>query len=139
MKAHASPEVRILVVDDYEPFRRLVCKMLHDQPRLRVIEEIQDGLEVVKKAETLQPDLILLDIGLPGISGIEAARRIGKRAPNIKIIFLTQETSPDLVHEALKLGLGYVAKAKATNELLLAVETVLQGKQFIGSGLDGRG
>jgi DNA-binding NarL/FixJ family response regulator len=125
-------------VDDHEPFRRHVAKTLHEQPHLRVVGEVEDGLEAVRQAQILQPDLILLDIGLPGLSGIEAARRIGKLAPQARIIFLTQESSSDMAREAFRLGAqGYVTKVQAGKELLLAVDTVLQGKQFISNGLDG--
>ena len=136
----AGAEVRILVVDDHEPFRRFVSSTLSEQTNLNVIGEGQDGLEAVHQAEALQPDLILLDIGMPGLNGIEAARRIGELAPNARIIFLTQESSPDVVREAFSLGAwGYVVKVQAGDELLIAVESVLQGKQFRSSGLDGHG
>ena len=82
--------------------------------------------------------MILLDIGLPGLNGIEAARRVRELAPEAKIIFLTQESSVDVVHEALSLGAwGYVAKVQAGRELLVAVDMVMQGKRFVSSGLDG--
>jgi DNA-binding NarL/FixJ family response regulator len=133
-----GPQVRILVVDDHESFRRFVSDTLEERPDLQIIAEAQDGIEAVRQAEALQPDMILLDIGLPGLNGIECARRIGKLAPNSRIIFLTQETSADLVHAALNLGaLGYVNKLRAGADLLVAVETVMQGKQFVSSGLDG--
>jgi len=136
----ASDHVRILVVDDHEPFRRFVSSTLHEQPNLQVIGEVQDGLEAVRQAETLQPDLILLDIGLPRLNGIEAARRIGELAPNARIIFLTQESSAEVVREAFRLGAwGYVVKAQVGQELLIAVESVMQGKRFISSRLDGHG
>ena len=97
-------------------------------------------LQAVQQAEILQPDLILLDIGLPGLNGIEAARRIGELAPNARIIFLTQESSADVVREAFSLGAwGYVTKVQAGQELLIAVESVMQSKQFRSSGLDGHG
>jgi DNA-binding NarL/FixJ family response regulator len=130
--------VRVLVVDDFEPFLRFIRSMLQERPELQVICEVSDGLEAVQKAEELQPDLILLDIGLPTLNGIEAARRIRKLAPECKIIFVTQEPSADVVQEALSLGAaGYVLKAQAGNELPAAVEAVLQGKQFVGRGLAG--
>jgi DNA-binding NarL/FixJ family response regulator len=136
----AGTQVLILVVDDHEPFRRFVTSTLHEQPNLHVIGEAQDGLDAVHQAEALQPDLILLDIGLPGLNGIDAARRIGKLAPNTRIIFLTQESSADVVREAFSLGAwGYMVKVQAGQELLIAVEAVMQGKQFISSGLDGHG
>src|SRR5271167_1218712 len=131
-------EVHILVVDDFEPWRSTVCSVLRGWPDLRVICEAADGFEAVQKAEELQPDLILLDIGLPSLSGIESARRIRKLSPESKILFLSQESSADVVQEALSLGaVGYVIKTYAGSELLAAVEAVLQGKQFVGCGLAG--
>jgi DNA-binding NarL/FixJ family response regulator len=110
---------------------------LTEKPELHVIGEVSDGMEAVQKAEELQPDLIVLDIGLPTLSGIEAARRIRKLSPNSKILFVSQEFSTAVAEEALRLGgLGYVAKPHAGTELLAAVEAVLQGKRFVGSGLD---
>jgi len=133
-----SADVRILLVDDNEPFRRFVASALHDQPNLHVIGEVGDGFEAVRQAEAMQPDLILLDIGLPGLNGIGAARRMGELAPNARIIFLTQESSTDMVREALSLGAwGYLIKVQAGKELLVAVEMVMQGKRFVSSGLDG--
>ena len=128
--------VRILVVDDLEPWRRFVSSTLRGQPDLEVISGVSDGLEAVQKAEELQPDLIVLDIGLPKLNGIEAARRIRKLVPKSKILFLSQESSDDVVHEAFSLGArGYVVKIQAGSELLSAVEAVLQGKQFVSKGL----
>jgi DNA-binding NarL/FixJ family response regulator len=102
-------QIRVFVVDDHEPFRRFVCSMLRRQASVQVVGEVQDGLEAVRQAELLQPDLIILDIGLPGLNGIEVARRIGKVASAARIIFLTQECAPDIVKEAFSLGAwGYV-------------------------------
>ncbi|MGA9813310.1 MAG: response regulator transcription factor, partial [Terriglobales bacterium] len=83
------PSVRVLVVEDYEPFRRSVCSMLETRPELQVIGEVSDGLEAVYQAEKLQPDLIVLDIGLPLQNGIEAARQIRELSPNSKVLFLS--------------------------------------------------
>lgn len=88
------PTVRVLVVDDYEPFRRFVCSTLRKRPELQIIGEASDGLEAVHKAEDMQPDLIVLDIGLPTLDGIEAARRIRKLSPQSKILFVSQESLP---------------------------------------------
>ncbi len=103
-----------------------------------MISEVGDGLQAVEKTQELSPDLILLDIGLPSLNGIEAARQILKFVPQSKIIFLTQETSAELVREALNVGAcGYVVKSRAVSDLLGAIEAALQGKRFISSGLDG--
>jgi DNA-binding NarL/FixJ family response regulator len=122
----------VLVVEDFEPFRRFVCSTLRKTPKLRVVCEVSDGLEAVQKAEELKPDLILLDIGLPTLNGIEAARQIRKLAPESKILFLSQESSADIVQEALNLGaLGYIVKAHVGSDLLDAVEAVTLGEQFV--------
>ena len=128
--------VRVLVVDDYEPFRRFVCSTLGIRPDLQVVGEVSDGLEAVQKSAELQPDLIVLDIGLPSLNGIEAARRIRKLSPKSKILFASQESSADIVQQALSSGgLGYVVKAHAGSEFLTAVEAVLRNEQFVSSAL----
>jgi DNA-binding NarL/FixJ family response regulator len=124
------------VVDDYEPWRSFASGTLRKKPGLQVASEASDGLEAVQKAQGLQPDLILLDIGLPTINGIEAARRILQFAPKTKILFVSEQQSPDIVETALRTGAGgYVVKSKAATELLPAVEAVLQGKQFVSASL----
>jgi DNA-binding NarL/FixJ family response regulator len=128
--------IPVLVVDDNEPFRRFVRSTLSTKPELDIIGEVADGLEAVQKALELQPGLIVLDIGLPGLNGLEAARRIRKLSPKSTILFLSQESSPEIVQEALCLGgLGYVIKAHAARDLLLAVEAVLRNEQFVSNAL----
>jgi DNA-binding NarL/FixJ family response regulator len=130
--------IRILVVDDFEPFRVFVLSVFSKTPEFQIICEASDGLEAVQKAEELKPDLILLDIGLPKLNGIQAARQIRKLAPSSKILFLSQESSADVVQEALDLGaMGYVVKAYAGSELLAAVEAVCQGRRFVSVELSG--
>jgi len=126
---------KILVVEDYEQFRRFVCSLVQPRPEFQ-ITQASDGLEAVQKAEELQPDLILLDIGLPGLNGLEVARRVRKLAPGARILFISQESSADVVREALILGArGYVHKPRAARDLLRAVEMVLRGEQFVSDGL----
>lgn len=128
--------IRVLVVDDNEPFRRFVRATLSTKPELKIVSEASDGLEAVQKALELQPGLIVLDIGLPGLNGIEAARRIRKLSPQSTILFLSQESSAEIVQEALSLGaLGYVIKEHAGRDLLIAVEAVLRNEQFVSSAL----
>jgi DNA-binding NarL/FixJ family response regulator len=134
-KPSAAP-TRILVVDDNEPFRHFICSILGKRAELQIIGEATEGLEAVHKSQELQPDLILLDIGLPNLNGFEAARQICKLAPKSKIIFLSQQSSSDIVRGALCLGAkGYIAKANAASDLFVAVEAVVQGKMFISAGL----
>ena len=133
-----SSLIRILVVDDNEGWRRLACLVLRIRPELQVICEASDGVEAVQKAEELRPDLILLDIDLPKLDGIEAARRILQLSPNSKIVFVSVDDSQDVVQVALGTGaLGYVDKARAVSELLPAVDAVLRGAQFVSSTLKG--
>ena len=130
------PPITILVVDDFEPFRRFACPILEREAGLCIIGEASDGLEAVQKIEELQPDLILLDIGLPGLNGIEVARRVGKLAPHARILFVSQDSSFDVVQACLKLGaLGYVHKQRAASELLDAIKSVLAGREFVSSSL----
>jgi two-component system nitrate/nitrite response regulator NarL len=126
--------VRILIVEDFPAFRRFICSMLRVSLHLRVIGEVSDGLEAVQKAAELKPDLILLDIGLPSMNGIEAARQIRKLSPESKIVFLSQETSADVVKEALSTGAwGYVVKTRAASQLLAVVAAVVSGTRFVNS------
>lgn len=128
-----SSVVRVLMADDFEPFRRFLCSTLQKGPEFEVICEVSDGLEAVRNAEELQPDLILLDIGLPRLNGIEAARRIRQLSRQSKILFVSQESATDVVRAALDTGAnGYVVKADAGGELLTAADAVLQGERFVG-------
>ena len=123
-----SLPIRVMVVEDFHSFRSFICSKLEQKPEVRVICEVSDGLEAVQKAEELKPDLILLDIGLPTLNGIEAARRIRELVPESKIIFSSQETSADVVQEAMRLGAwGYVFKTHAEGDLLPAIDAVLSG------------
>jgi DNA-binding NarL/FixJ family response regulator len=131
-------QIRTLVVDDFASFRRRVCWMLEEKSEVRIIGEAVDGVEAVQKAVEFQPDLILLDSDLPKLSGIEAARQIRKIVPKAKILFLSQDSNPEVVHDAFGLGArGYVIKSDASRELLTAVKTVSLGKQYVSRALAG--
>ena len=125
---------RILVVDDFAPFRQFVCSTLAKRTELQIVGEAADGLEAVQKAVALKPDLIILDIGLPSLNGLQAARKILELISASKIIFLSQESSAEVMQEAFDLGAcGYVVKIRAVNELLPAIDAVISGKRFLGS------
>jgi DNA-binding NarL/FixJ family response regulator len=127
--------VRVLVVDDFEPFRQFVCSNLQKNPELQVVGEASNGLGAVQKCSEILPDLIVLDVGLPLLNGIEAARQIRRVSPKTKILFLSQESSIDVVQEALNLGNGYIVKTHAGKELLTAVAKVRRGYRFLGEGV----
>jgi len=127
------------VVDDYAPWRRFVSSTLQKQQNLRIVGEIGDGLIAIQKAKDLEPDLILMDIGIPTVNGIEAARRILEFLPESKILFVSENRSTDVAQHALRIGArGYVIKSNAASELLAAVQAVLQGKQFVSAGVADR-
>jgi DNA-binding NarL/FixJ family response regulator len=126
----------VLVVEDYEPFRRFICSTLEKRPELQIVGEASDGLEAIQKAEELQPNLILLDIGLPTLNGIEAACRISRLVPAAKVLFVSQNNDADVVTAALSNGAkGYVRKENALTDLLPAVEAVLRGDRFVSGEL----
>ncbi len=116
----ATSAIRVLVVDDYEPFQQFLSSRLQDTSGVYVCWEASDGLEAVQKAEELRPDLILLDIGLPQLNGIEVARRIRRVSPGSRILFVSQESSADAVQEALRTGArGYVVKLSVGGSLVM--------------------
>lgn len=127
------PCIRVLVVEDFEPWRGFIRAAIEQEPQLHLICEVSNGLEAVQKAIELKPDLILLDIGLPKLNGIEAARQIRTLSPKSKILFLTQESSATMVREALEIGAGFVVKTDAGRELLSATKAVISEEQFLSS------
>jgi DNA-binding response OmpR family regulator len=130
--------VRVLVVDDYQPWLHFIRSTLQEAWELQVIGEVTDGREAVQKAGQLQPDLILLDIGLPSLNGIEAARQICEHNPQAAILFVSEQRSPDVVREALRTGSGYVVKSCAPRDLLPAIKTVLEGGRFVSACVGGQ-
>src|SRR5215471_2199978 len=124
-----------LVVEDYEPFRQAVCSLLR-QRDYRVMEAV-DGLEAIEKAIELQPDFLLFDIDLPKVNGIESAKQVLSLVPNAKLIFVTQESSVEVIRETFRLGAqGYIHKQHAWADLLPAIDAVLGGRRFVSSTLD---
>src|SRR5687768_1937835 len=127
--------LRILVVEDSPAFRRFICTALQQRAEFQTIEAA-DGLEAVQKAEELQPDLILLDINLPKLHGFEVAKQIRRLAPHARLLFMSQESSSDVVRKALSLGAhGYIQKLSAGTDLLPAINAVLDGQRFLSSSV----
>jgi DNA-binding NarL/FixJ family response regulator len=141
MNVEYAPErpvslVRVLVVDDFVLWRGYIIARLEEQPDLQIAGFASDGLQAVQKAQELQPDLILLDISLPKLNGLEAARQIRRLAPRSKILFLSGESHPDIVGAAFWAGgSGFVSKMDAAEELLTSIEAILNGKQFVSPSL----
>ena len=130
--------VRLLVVDDFHLWRDCVKEHLDGHPDWYIAGFASDGLEALQKAEELQPDLVLLDISLPKLSGIETARQIRKFNPKCKILFLTGHSYPEMVRGALEAGgSGYVHKEDALTELLAGLEEALAGRQYLSSSVMG--
>lgn len=131
---------RILLVDDHEIARKSIRSVLTKDPSLVVLSEATDGEEAVKRSEELHPDVILLDISLPGISGTDAARLIRVVSPESRIIFVSQHDSIQIAKDALSVGAqGYVVKSDAGRDLLKAIQSVLEGKTFVSRTLTAKG
>ena len=127
---------RILVVDDFEPWRHAIRSTLQDHPDLRIVGEATNGIEALQQAEELKPDLILLDISLPVLNGIEVGRRMHELVPDAKIIFVTSNVDKDVADAALTNGAyGYILKADGKSELLRAINAVIQGEKVVSKRL----
>src|SRR5215467_1699072 len=125
-----TPALKVLMVEDYEPFRQAVRLLLRHRTGFQ-ITEASDGLEAIEKAKELQPDLVLFDIGLPKLNGLESAKRVRTLVPQARLLFLSQESSSEVVQETFRLGaLGYVHKQNAMRDLPLAIDAILGGQRF---------
>jgi DNA-binding NarL/FixJ family response regulator len=135
----ADSGIRVLVVEDYEQFRRFLSSMLQGHLGIQIIGEASNGEDAVELAKKLQPDVILLDIGLPKLNGMEAGRQVRELSPQSKIIFVSQESSRDIVQETFNLGArGYVLKVDAGSDLLAAVDAASRGERFLSRSLAGQ-
>lgn len=111
--------------------------MLQDHPVFQIVGEAADGLEAIQKSEELQPGVVLLDIGLPKLNGIEVARQIGAIAPDSRILFVSENQCPAVVQEALRSSAcarGYLVKSDACSDLLPALEAATQDQHFVSPG-----
>lgn len=117
----------VLVVDDFKQWRQFVCTTLQAIPGVVVVGEASDGPEAIDKAAKLRPDLILLDIGLPSLNGIEVARQVRKVSPESSVVFLTLDRSSDAMEECFRAGAsGYIVKLSAANDLVSVVKAALE-------------
>jgi DNA-binding NarL/FixJ family response regulator len=126
--------LRILVVDDHEIVRRGICALLSREPDFAVVCDAADGLQAVREAERLQPNIVVLDITMPRMNGLEAATRIREVAPSAEIVFLSQHDSLEIIKEAFRRGgRGYVVKSAASKELVTAVRSVSKKKRYLNA------
>jgi len=129
-------QARVLVADDYEPWRRCVSSLFSKRPEWQIVGEVCDGMEAVQKAEELKPDLVLMDLSLPKLNGVEAANRIRQTDPAMKIVFITAYRDPEAIETVLRNDAdGYVLKWEIFKELLPAIEAVVYGGKFVSARL----
>jgi DNA-binding NarL/FixJ family response regulator len=123
--------VSVLIVDDFGTWRSVVRATLRSKLGIRMIEEAEHGLEAVQKSSERRRDLVVLDMGLPGLNGLEVARQIKRISPESKIVFLSENASRDLIEAALNAGgSGYVIKSAFAREFIPAVKAVLGAGQL---------
>lgn len=126
--------VRILLVDDHKMFRQGLCAMLKEQPDMDVVGEAEDGATAIRLARELKPDFIIMDVDMPGMNGIDAARRILPEMPNIKLVALSTYLKKAFIIEMLKAGAsGYILKEQAFDELIEAIKTVISGETYLST------
>jgi DNA-binding NarL/FixJ family response regulator len=127
---------RVLVADDYEPWRRQIDEVIRDHPQWQIAGEASNGFDAVAKARALAPDLILLDISLPGLNGIDAARQILTFAREARILFMSEHRSWDIISAAMLAGArGYIAKMEVGRDLMSAMEAIVDGRRVVSAAL----
>ncbi|MEW6218285.1 MAG: response regulator transcription factor [Thermodesulfobacteriota bacterium] len=128
--------VRIMIVDDHTILRQGVKELLSLNDEFEVVGEAADGREALALVERCHPDVVFMDISMPGMGGIAATREIKKRSPEVKVIILTMYHNSQYVHESFQAGAsGYLLKAASFNELALAVQSVVEGKTYLSPGI----
>lgn len=133
-----EPNMGILVVEDFELLRRLIFDKLKNELHLNNILGAADGEEGARLAEELKPDLVILDVGLPKLNGLQVAERIRKSVPRSTILFVSQESSEEVIEEAFRVGgTGYVLKIDMETELATAIAKVLRGEKYVSRSLAG--
>ena len=127
-----TEQIRVLLADDHALFREGLTSLLSSQPDIEVVGEAEDGLEALVKVRELQPDLILMDVTMPGCGGLEATQLIKQDLPNIKIVMLTVHDQDDKLFEAIRSGAaGYVLKSTASESLMPMLRGVMRGEAAI--------
>jgi two-component system response regulator NreC len=129
---------RIIIAEDHTILREGLCALISSQEDLEVVGEAGDGREAIRQVEGLEPDLILMDLSMPRMSGVEAIREIRKRTPKTKILALTVHKTEEFILEVLQAGAdGYIPKDASSNELMMAIRSVLEGKRYLCPSVSG--
>lgn len=125
-------KVRVLLADDHQMFREALCHLLHSQPDMEVVGQVGDGTQVVELARTVQPQIVCMDIGMPGMDGTEVARQLLAALPQVKVVALSAYSDQQYVLDMLNAGAsGYVTKAEASDELLRAIRAIMRGRTYL--------
>lgn len=129
-------KIRVFLAEDHTIVRKGIRSLLDGQPGVEVIGEAANGREAVEQVAKLQPDIVLMDITMPELNGLEATRRIKKDHPHIKVLVLTMYTNEEYIHQLLQAGAsGYLDKHTAPNELLSAIMAVSQGNPYLSPSI----
>ncbi len=129
-------KIRILLADDHTILREGIRSLIEDEPDMEVVGEAEDGLSVVKLADTLRPDLILMDLAMPLLNGLEATRQIRKNNPHAKILILTMHENEEYIRQVLAAGaMGYILKDAAARELLGAIRSIHKGEVVLSPAI----
>ena len=128
--------VRVLIVDDFPAWRSFIALQVKQKKAWQIVSQASDGAEAIQKACEFRPEVVVLDIGLPGLTGLEVAQCILRDLPATKILFLSENRSPEVVQESLRIGAsGYVLKSDSAKDFLPAVAAVLRGEIFLSANL----
>src|SRR5437868_5776661 len=136
MREAASGRIRVLIADDHAVLRQALRLLLEMHDQVEVVGDVGDGREAIEAAERLQPDVVLMDLAMPGLNGMEATRQLTQRVPGARVLILTGYTDEERLLEVLRAGAaGYVIKRSDVHELLLAIQAVYRGNPYISSAL----
>src|SRR5690348_1710016 len=132
IKREADPKIRVLLVDDHTILRQGLKMLLHAQPDMEVVGEASDGYQAIAEAQRLQPDVILMDITMPEMNGIEATRHVRRQHPDIRVLVLTMHENEEYLFQVLRAGAaGYILKEAADTELITAIRTVQSSRFYL--------